>query len=105
MTQHDPHRWESHHQESAHRAPPARGVRPLSVDVRRDDPVPRASSVNTIRGVRQMLFYEALARERIREAEEEARRARIVRRLVVRRRWAWLARYAAERAERARLTA
>lgn len=67
--------------------------------------VPRAVAVTTIRGVRQMLFYEALARERIREAEEEARRWRIVRRLAARRRWARLARYAAERAERARLTA
>jgi hypothetical protein len=77
----------------------------MSVDVRHEGPVPRAIAVTTIRGVRQMLFYEALARERIREAEEEARRSRIVRRLAARRRWARLARYAAERAERARLPA
>jgi hypothetical protein len=49
-----------------------------------------------------MLLYEALARARMREAEEAARRDRVVRRLVAGRRWAWLARYANERAERAR---
>ncbi|HEX4252606.1 MAG TPA: hypothetical protein VH008_32390 [Pseudonocardia sp.] len=49
-----------------------------------------------------MLLYEALARARMREAEEAARHHRLVRRLVAGRRWAWLARYAAKRAERAR---
>ena len=49
-----------------------------------------------------MLLYETLARARMREAEEAARRHRMVRRLVAGRRWAWFARYAAERAERAR---
>jgi hypothetical protein len=53
-------------------------------------------------GVHQMLLYEALARARMREAEEAARHDRVVRRLVAGRRWAWLARYANERAERAR---
>jgi hypothetical protein len=49
-----------------------------------------------------MLLYEALARARMREAEEAARHHRLVRRLVAGRRWARLARYAHERAERAR---
>jgi hypothetical protein len=50
-----------------------------------------------------MLLHEALAKTRICEAEEAARRARLVRRLVARRRWARIARYAAARAERAEL--
>jgi hypothetical protein len=49
-----------------------------------------------------MLLYEALARARMREAEEAARNHRVIRQLLAGRRWAWLARYAAERAERAR---
>ena len=53
-------------------------------------------------GVHQMLLYEALARARMREAEEAARNHRVIRQLIAGRRWAWLARYAAERAERAR---
>jgi len=53
-------------------------------------------------GVHEMLLYEALARARMREAEEAAHRHRVARRLVAGRRWAWLARYATERAERAR---
>jgi len=53
-------------------------------------------------GVHEMLLYEALARARMREAEEAARHHRVVRRLVAGRRWAWLARYAGERAARAR---
>ena len=53
-------------------------------------------------GVHEMLLYEALARARMREAEEAAHRHRLARRLVAGRRWAWLARYATARAERAR---
>jgi hypothetical protein len=53
------------------------------------------------RGVREVLLYEELARARMREAEEQARHRRLVRRLVAGRRWAWLARYAGVRAERA----
>lgn len=78
---------------------------PMRADVRDRGPIPRPSEGATNRGVREMLFYEALARARIREAEEEARRYRIARRLTAGRRWAWLARYATARAERARLTA
>ncbi|WP_051343134.1 hypothetical protein [Pseudonocardia spinosispora] len=51
-------------------------------------------------GVREMLLYEALARVRMREAEETARRDRMARNLVAVRRWTWLARYATQRAER-----
>jgi hypothetical protein len=47
-----------------------------------------------------MLLIEALSRARMREAEQAARRHRQVRRLVARRRWEWLANYAARRAER-----
>ncbi|GAA5158570.1 hypothetical protein GCM10023321_38540 [Pseudonocardia eucalypti] len=54
------------------------------------------------KGVRQMLLYEALARARMREAEEAAARYRVARRLVAGRRWARLAKYATARAERAR---
>jgi hypothetical protein len=50
-----------------------------------------------------MLLYEALARTRMREAEETARQIRLVRRLVASRRWTRVARYAAARAERAQL--
>jgi hypothetical protein len=53
-------------------------------------------------GVREMLLYEELARERRRVAEETARRQRLVRRAVAGRRWAWLARYAERRADLAR---
>lgn len=54
-------------------------------------------------GGREMLLYEALARTRMREAEETARQIRLVRRLVASRRWTRVARYAAARAERAQL--
>jgi hypothetical protein len=72
-------------------------MRPVRIEL----PVWPASDVL---GVREMLLYEALARIRMREAEENASRHRLVRRLVAGRRWARLARYAAERAERTRLT-
>ena len=68
--------------------------------VRTDQPI---SPSNDVPGVREMLLHEALARVRMREAEESASRHRQIRRLVAGRRWAWLARYAAERAERAQL--
>jgi hypothetical protein len=55
-----------------------------------------------LQGVSEMLLYEVLIRTRIREAEENARRQRQVRHLVAGQRWAWLARYAARRAERLR---
>lgn len=55
-------------------------------------------------GAREMLLYEALARSRMREAEEAARRNRMARNLVAVRRWTWLARYATKRAEQARLS-
>jgi hypothetical protein len=61
-----------------------------------------ARSIDIAQGVCEMLLYEALARARMCEAEEAARRHRLARRIVAGRRWAWLSRYAAERAERAR---
>jgi hypothetical protein len=71
-------------------------------DVRPTLVVPRRTELGTTnRGAREMLLYEILARTRMREAEEAARRHRMARLLVVRRRWARLARYAAERADRA----
>ena len=53
-------------------------------------------------GARAMLLHEELARSRMRETEESARRWRLAHRLVTIRRWERLARYAAARAERAR---
>lgn len=47
-----------------------------------------------------MLIHEALARSRRQEAEEQARRYRLVRSVAAGRRWAWLARYADQRARR-----
>lgn len=52
-----------------------------------------------------MLFHEALARLRQREAEEAARRYRLARSFVVGRRWAQLAGFAARRAARVRAAA
>jgi hypothetical protein len=60
-------------------------------------------SVGVDQGVEQMLLlYEVLARARMREAEEAARRDRLARRVVACRRWTWLAQYATLRAERSR---
>ena len=71
-------------------------------DLRPIPVVPRRTQLGTTdRGVREMLLYEILARTRMREAEEAAHRHRMARLLVARRRWARLARYAAERADRA----
>lgn len=53
---------------------------------------------------REMLLYEALARIRMREPREAARRDWMARQLVVARRWARLARFADRRAERTRWT-
>lgn len=47
-----------------------------------------------------MLIHEALARSRRQEAEEQARRHRLVRSVAAGRRWAKLARYAEQRARR-----
>lgn len=47
-----------------------------------------------------LLIHEALARSRQQEAEEAARRHRLARRLTAGRRWARLARYATQRAQR-----
>jgi hypothetical protein len=49
-----------------------------------------------------MLLHEALARCRHQEALEAARHHALVRQFTAGRRWAWLARFAARRAERAR---
>ncbi|AEA23368.1 hypothetical protein ACFQ34_05430 [Pseudonocardia benzenivorans] len=48
----------------------------------------------------QMLIHEAMARSRRQEAEEQARRHRLVRSVAAGRRWARLARYAEQRARR-----
>lgn len=50
---------------------------------------------------KSMLIYENLARERMREAEQAANHARLVRRLSSARRWERLSSWAAGRARRA----
>jgi hypothetical protein len=52
-------------------------------------------------GTRTMLLYENLARERMREAEQEAAEQRLVRRLNAAKRWERLSAWAARRAKRA----
>lgn len=58
-----------------------------------------------IQGRGMLLFDEALARSRQREAQQAAREHALARRLVAGRRWTILARYATRRAERARAAA
>jgi ribonucleotide reductase alpha subunit len=53
------------------------------------------------RETKTMLLYENLARERMREAEQDAATQRLVRRLNAAKRWERLAAWAARRAERA----
>jgi hypothetical protein len=50
---------------------------------------------------KSMLIYENLARERMREAEQAANHARLVRRLSTAKRWDRLSAWAARRARRA----
>ena len=52
-------------------------------------------------GTKTMLLYENLARERMREAEQEAAEQRLGRRLSSARRWERLSAWAARRARRA----
>jgi hypothetical protein len=52
-------------------------------------------------GSESMLMYESLARERMREAEQVASHARLVRRVSSARRWERLSAWAAKRAQRA----
>jgi hypothetical protein len=52
-------------------------------------------------GSESMLMYESLARERMREAEQAANHARLVRRVSSARRWERLSAWAAKRAQRA----
>ena len=52
-------------------------------------------------GTKTMLLYENLARERMREAEQDAAEQRLVRRLNSARRWERLSAWAARRARRA----
>jgi len=52
-------------------------------------------------GTKTMLLYENLARERMREAEQNAAEQRLVRRLNSAKRWQRLSRWAARRAKRA----
>ena len=52
-------------------------------------------------GTKTMLLYENLARERMREAEQEAAEQRLGRRLSSARRWERLSAWAARRAKRA----
>jgi hypothetical protein len=53
------------------------------------------------RGSKEMLIYESLARERMREAEQVADHARLVRRLSSAKRWQRVSAWAARRAKRA----
>ncbi|MFL6118697.1 hypothetical protein [Actinophytocola sp.] len=53
------------------------------------------------RGTKTMLLYENLARERMRQAEQDAAEQRLVRRLNAARRWERLSAWAARRAKRA----
>jgi hypothetical protein len=53
------------------------------------------------RGNKAMLLYEDLARERMREAERDAQRQRLVRHLSAAKRWERLSDWAARRARRA----
>jgi hypothetical protein len=52
-------------------------------------------------GTKTMLLYENLARERMREAEQNAAEQRLVRRLNSAKRWQRLSAWAARRAKRA----
>jgi hypothetical protein len=52
-------------------------------------------------GTRTMLLYENLARERMREAEQDAAEQRLVRRLNAAKRWERLSAWAGRRAKRA----
>jgi hypothetical protein len=52
-------------------------------------------------GSKTMLLYESLARERMREAEQDAAEQRLGRRLSSARRWERLSAWAARRAKRA----
>jgi hypothetical protein len=52
-------------------------------------------------GTKTMLLYENLARERMREAEQDAAEQRLVRRLNSAKRWNKLSAWAARRAKRA----
>ena len=53
------------------------------------------------RGSKTMLLYENLARERMREAEQDAAEQRLVRRLNAAKRWERLSAWASRRAKRA----
>ncbi|GAA4420564.1 hypothetical protein GCM10023148_20500 [Actinokineospora soli] len=57
----------------------------------------------TPEGNTQMLMYEHLARSRMREAEQAARKHRLVRGLIRARRWERVSAWAAQRAESATL--
>ncbi|GGS44477.1 MULTISPECIES: hypothetical protein [Actinokineospora] len=57
----------------------------------------------TPEGSTQMLIYEHLARSRMREAEQAARKHRLVRGLLRARRWERVSHWAAQRAESATL--
>jgi hypothetical protein len=61
-------------------------------------PVPDQTS----REINEMLMHEALARARMREAEQAAREDRLARRVAAARSWQRLASWAASRAARAR---
>jgi hypothetical protein len=67
------------------------------------DPMTDAELMNDQRPNRSksMLIYENLARERMREAEQAANHARLVRRLSSAKRWERLSAWAARRARRA----
>lgn len=60
---------------------------------------PKLDDDYTPRGNTQMLIYEHLARSRMREAEQAARKHRLVRGIIRTRRWARVSTWAAQRAE------
>lgn len=64
-------------------------------------PQPNQMTETFPKGSTSMLLYERLARERMREAEQEARQQRLVRRLNSARRWQRLSAWAERRANRA----
>jgi len=67
------------------------------------DPMTDTEQLTDLRpkGSKSMLIYENLARERMREAEQAANHARLVRRVSSARRWERLSAWAAKRAQRA----
>jgi hypothetical protein len=60
----------------------------------------RSTNLENVAG-HAFLLYEDLTRTRIRELERDAAERRLARRLSTERRWRWVARWAAKRADHA----